>query len=259
MDVLHSWIDEEVAAFRPLLAPDVGGFLSRVYAKDLSEYRHRLQAYGFNGLGRVLDAGCGFGQWALAMAASGDDVCAVDVAAERLLFLHRLLQHPECPQTIETVRAELDRTGFEADSFDGVFCYGVLFLTRWKETLAEFARILKPGGRLYVNANGMGWYKHLWYSGHNASAGYDPQALFSKTLANTLKYRRGLPIEPGIDILIEPEDMLEELTALGFVQIEISAEGTLGQSEEKSAFFEGTYHGDTGVYEVLARKNDGVK
>lgn len=251
-------IESAISDYAPLLGANAAGFLTRVYKNGIDVYRRRVDRLGFGGMARVLDAGCGFGQWSLALAEANHSVDAVDVAAERLLFLRDLSSRLEM-RGIRPLRAGLDATGFPDGHFDAVFCYGVLFLTPWRETLCELARVLKPGGRLYATANGFGWYRHLWRSAHNAAADYDPAMLTPRALRNTLNYRRGLPIESGVDILIEPEELTAELERLGFgrtsvgPEASVAADGSVG--EPIDAFFPGTYDGDLGVYECLAVKN----
>ena len=51
-----------------------------------------------------------------------------------------------------------------------------LLLHAWK-SLAELARVLRPGGRIYLSANGVGWYLFLWEEEHNKTADYDQNQL----------------------------------------------------------------------------------
>jgi len=235
-------------------------FLSRIYASGLDTYANRLRAIGFVGMDSVLDAGCGFGQWSLALADMNASVAAVDVADNRIEFIRRAGESL-CPGKISPFVGSTSETNLPAMSFDGVFCYGVLFLTPWKESLAEFARVLKPGGRLYVNANGLGWYKHLWYNAPNPADDYDPTEHAARVLLNTWNYRKGQPIKPGMDILVEPDELRSELENLGFENICVGGEGTLRAGNdpvvEAKSFFQSEYLGDTGVYEVTATKCDG--
>lgn len=110
----------------------------------------------------VLDAGCGQGK--------------------ALHVLHRRL-HPERliaidfdPVAVQAARAEAKRrhiraevleadcamTGLPDASVDVVFCHQTLHhLVRQEETLAEFFRVLKPGGRLLL-AESTKAYIHSW-------------------------------------------------------------------------------------------------
>lgn len=242
------------------LADNDAAFLRRIYGAGLDTYMARLKAVGFAGKGRVLDAGCGFGQWSLSMAELNDAVVSIDVAENRIRFLEKAAE-AMCPGKVDAHVGSIGTTGLPEASFDGIYCYGVVFLTPWKESLAEFARLLAPGGTLYVNANGLGWYKHLWYNQPNPAEDYDPKEHAAKVLMNTWQYGKGERVEPGMDILIEPEEMVRELETLGFEAIRSGGEGTLrvnGASNELARpFFQAEYLGDTGVYEVLATRKSG--
>lgn len=231
-------------------------FLQDIFRKDLEIYTKRLRCYGFNDLGRVLDAGCGFGQWTLSLLSLGNSVTARDADNHRTAFLDSVKKSMSIDSlTIET--GDLGELPHSNGSFDGVFCYGVLCRTPWKEVLAEIARVLKPGGRIYVNANGIGWYKHLWYEKPGKVADYDPAELAARTWLNTWKYGIGSPLDSRGDVLIEPAEMLSELSDLGFGKLEQAGEGQLKvrpTEEGVSPFFEGEYLGDVGVYEVTGVK-----
>ena len=87
-------VDQLVADFvsQLLLAlnTESDAFLRRVYADGLGKYADRLSQHGLSGCSRVLDAGCGYGQWGLALAADCDRVEAVDVDADRLAFVEAM-------------------------------------------------------------------------------------------------------------------------------------------------------------------------
>jgi ubiquinone/menaquinone biosynthesis C-methylase UbiE len=232
-------------------------FLERVYSKGIDVYIDRLKQYGFCGLSTVLDAGCGFGQWALALSTLNWKVSACDASAIRVEVLTGLATDLGITN-VSARRASLDSLPYDYASFDGVFCYGVLFLTRWRESLRELARVVRPGGKLYVNANGVGWYKNLWYNLPNPAADYDPKLVAARAFMNTWKYQNGQVSEDGVDIIIEPEQLEGELKELGFDQIAQAGEGLLLASHPEQAasqaFFKGEYLGDLGVYEVIAAK-----
>lgn len=62
-------------------------FLQRIYADGLDKYTDRLQAIGFAEHEHVLDAGCGYGQWSLALAGMNQAVSACDISPLRVNFL----------------------------------------------------------------------------------------------------------------------------------------------------------------------------
>jgi SAM-dependent methyltransferase len=123
-------------------------------------YRKRIRAVGFTGARAVLDAGCGMGQWSAVLAEANGRVEGIDVDEDRLSVAAAL-----CGQTglsnCGFLAGSMEAMPFADASFDGVFCYGAFMFTDMPRTLEEFARVLRPGGRLYLNANTFGWYAHL--------------------------------------------------------------------------------------------------
>lgn len=256
MHSVNTQLKQLVDDYSLTLCANDAAFLGRIFSTGLETYASRLQAAGFSGMGAILDAGCGFGQWSLSLADLNQSVTAIDVSPDRIDFLNKAAKALALP--LETHVSSIDATGLTANSFDAVFCYGVLFLTPWKESLAELSRLLRPGGRIYVNANGLGWYKHLWYNRPNAARDYDPAERAGKVLLNTWNYHNNAPVENGMDILIEPEELQIELETLGFSSILRAGEGQLRIGESATgdvqSFFQSEYLGDTGVYEMTAIK-----
>lgn len=128
--------------------------------RTLDYYRSRIDYLGLSGLDRVLDAGCGMGQWALALSEFNNQIEGVDLNQGRINVGKKLIQNSG-RENISLKQGSIEELPFSSNSFDAVFCYGVFMFTDMPRTLAEFNRVLKPGGKLYVNANSYGWYVHL--------------------------------------------------------------------------------------------------
>jgi SAM-dependent methyltransferase len=239
------------------LGDNAAFFMRRVYSKGIDVYQERLMQYGFTDFENVLDAGCGFGQWSLALAQLNKHVTACDISAARI---DCLLDLASCLKlsNLTGFTADLSNLSIPDECMDAVYCYGVLFLTPWKEALQQLVRVLRPGGLLYLNANGFGWYQHLWMDQPNKTSDYDPQLWAANAMLNTWNYQHGKATEPGVDILISPDELMAELMTLGCGDIEMAAEGCLRTSDlpsaQSKAFFKGEYGGNLGVYEMLARK-----
>lgn len=232
-------------------------FVDRIFSEGIQKYEDRLKAIGFINAARVLDAGCGFGQWSLALAGLNQNVCSCDVSNSRIDFLESMTQKTGA-KNIGTRVAGIDVLPYEDNCFDLVFCYGVLFVTPWRTSLAELSRVLKPGGRLYVSANEIGWYLHLWLSEHNKAEDYDPRQVAANAFSETLEYDRSGKFLPGSSLIIERGSLVNELNSLGFVDIDSGPEGTLHLNTDVSPphpFFKAKYAGLDGPYEVVAQKN----
>jgi SAM-dependent methyltransferase len=233
-------------------------FLGRVFSAGVAKYLERLEAIDFVNKEQVLDAGCGFGQWALALAASNGQVDACDISLLRSSFLRDLAGSLGITN-LNAHQTALDRLPFASGTFDAVFSYSVIPLVPWREVLAEFARIIKPGGTLYLNANDIGWYVFLWETEHNRAGEYDPRALAASAFADTLRYDRLAQFESGMNLIIQPAALENELKTIGFSDIRIAAEGKLHTNLSASPptpFLIGEYGGLVGVYEVLATKQN---
>lgn len=99
----------------------------------------------------VLDAGCGQGKafQGLVEHFQAEKVIGVDVDAAGLAAARREAERHGIP--VELLERDLAATGLPDASVDMVFCHQTLHhLARQEETLAEFHRVLKPGGLLLV-------------------------------------------------------------------------------------------------------------
>lgn len=143
------------------------------------------------------------------------------------------------------------------ESFDGVFCYGTIFCTPWKESLAEMTRVLRPGGRLYFTANDLGYILNMWLNRPNRQADFDPREAAAHTFLNTLRYEQERIHPEKGQIIITQDEAVSELESLGFSHIEAGSEGTINVNSENDApepFFQSEYYGFPACYEILAIK-----
>ncbi len=104
--------------------------------------------------GRItLDASCGTGHYALALARRGAQVTAVDASAA-MLALAQMKARREGLR-LALVRASLERLPFRRGSFELVTCILALeFVTDPSGAVAELARVQPSGGRLVTGALG---------------------------------------------------------------------------------------------------------
>lgn len=124
----------------------------------------RLDAWYFERKpGRVLDYGCGTGINMIHLLEAGHEVVGVDAASEAVnLVTERLRARPDLAARGRVMRVNPSDRGLslESDSFDYVVCMSVLSLLESKDRIArliaEFRRILVPGGKLIADINGPG-------------------------------------------------------------------------------------------------------
>lgn len=122
-------------------------------------YRRKLREFGLPIGRRVLDIGAGPGQWSAVIAE--DHPQSRVTAADRNDFLlecaGRLSRTLELGN-MSTASADIYALPFADDAFDTVICIGVLQLVRVDDAMKELVRVLAPGGSLFLNVGGVGFY-----------------------------------------------------------------------------------------------------
>jgi SAM-dependent methyltransferase len=227
-------------------------FLERVGSDGLDRYRRRLAAIGFTGLGDVLDAGAGFGQWSMALAETSRRVTAIDHSGDRVAAARVLARaYSNIGFDVGSVAA----LPYADRSFDAVFSYSVIYYTDVRRTVGEFARVLRPGGRLYICSNGPGWYLHNIVSNPNASRDFSPRAYGVRTFCKTVRYRAlGTPPAAGGSVVTGIAYLGRLLARSGIEVIGAGPEGSLRLSPSSPPpvpFFRGRYLGLECVSEWL--------
>ncbi len=113
-----------------------------------------VEVFGPPGEGGLLDAGCGTGRHARALARRGYAVTGADVSEEMLAVARRL--EADDPAGVRFVCASFDQLADVAGrGFDGVYCIGnALAASGTREharrAIERFAEVLRPGGRLFL-------------------------------------------------------------------------------------------------------------
>ena len=116
---------------------------------------------------RLLDAGCGSGQWALALAERGARVTGVDLSTEMI----RLARENASARglDIEWRTGDVTRLADPLAVFDAIHARVLLqFVPDVTGALRELRRVLRPGGRLLASVPGAlspiyraSWMRHL--------------------------------------------------------------------------------------------------
>lgn len=127
-------------------------YSNRLFEDSVQLFYKRLDAVGFDRSWfegkRVLDAGCGGGRNAIAMARYGADVVGVDISEAGLADARK---RAEGLSAVSFQEASLLDLPFDANHFDMIWCAGVLMHTvDPPRVLDELARVLQPGGLLYL-------------------------------------------------------------------------------------------------------------
>jgi SAM-dependent methyltransferase len=97
--------------------------------------------------GRILEVGCGTGRTACYLAEQGYDVSAVDVHSEMLIKAKRRAE--VMGVNVSFIQSDVCALPFPEGYFDVVVAESVTNFTQVDRALAEYYRVLKPGGILY--------------------------------------------------------------------------------------------------------------
>jgi SAM-dependent methyltransferase len=177
-----------------------GETVSREYLKEVVERDQQLDAESeirrlFAKLSRLrspqrgdtlLDIGCGTGAVTAGFKRHGIRAIGVDVVPEFVRIAREL--HP----LTEFRVAEAEDLPFPAESFTFVTLASVLeHVQDWRLTLAEAARVLAPGGVLYLHTSNRLWPLQAEIR-HFPCFGYLPGLLQRRIYRLVMKYRPGL-------------------------------------------------------------------
>jgi ubiquinone biosynthesis O-methyltransferase len=129
---------------------------------------------------KILEVGCGTGDFAIHLAGQGADVTAVDFSTHAIGLAQDKSKAQSKPVNFQV--ADAQSLPFEDDSFDIVFsCECLEHVPDPQRALTEFHRVLKPSGRLvlttenYSNAMLLGWLVcWLRKEPFNSGAGVQP-------------------------------------------------------------------------------------
>lgn len=105
---------------------------------------------------RVLDGGCGLGEWTVFLTDLGYDVVGIDISEQTILRLNEVL--PRYTLMCRDIR----ETRFPDGSFDAYFSWGTFehFELGMDACVREASRVMKPGGLLFISVPFQNW-RHL--------------------------------------------------------------------------------------------------
>ncbi|OVE80402.1 hypothetical protein BVY02_00230 [bacterium J17] len=98
--------------------------------------------------GKVLDVGCAWGRMFPLYKEHGLKISGADISSK--MIAQAKVSYQEDPSVETIIEAEAENLPFEDDSFDNLCCLATFDATYQDRSIAEFLRVLKLGGRLYL-------------------------------------------------------------------------------------------------------------
>ena len=104
----------------------------------------------------ILDVGCGSCRHSVRLAKRGFRCYAVDFSQEILKKAETYVREQGLQERVTIKCEDITRLSFESNSFDNIFCWGVLMhIPDLKKAVAELCRVLRPGGRIIISDSNM--------------------------------------------------------------------------------------------------------
>jgi SAM-dependent methyltransferase len=125
---------------------------------------------------RVLDVGCGDGEQLESLRRAGLDAIGVEPSASLVDAL--------TARGMPVLRGVAEHLPVETASVDGLVCKVVVPYTDERHAIAEWARVVRPGGRIRAVYHGAGYYVRYLLNG----PGLALRLYAARTLANTWWY-----------------------------------------------------------------------
>ena len=102
---------------------------------------------------KILDAGCGYGLYAMSLGELGYDVDAIDIDSRRIKVLTKMFaEYPILKDAINLHTGSLTSLPFPSNSYERIICSEVIeHMEKDNKAISELSRVLKPGGRLILS------------------------------------------------------------------------------------------------------------
>lgn len=134
--------DEHAKNYDEWYSTEIGSFV------DMVETQAALALFTPQAGMRILDAGCGTGNFSIKLSQSGCIVTGIDISPD-MLNIARSKNRNEL--SVEYLEMDLRKLDFPDEFFDGVFSMAAFeFIEDAEKVYQELYRVLKPGGKLLI-------------------------------------------------------------------------------------------------------------
>ena len=191
--------------------PDTAAVAS---SEEYSVIRPYVDAFGPRT--RILDGGCGLGEWTVFLAQRGFDAVGIDISEDVVAKLKAWFSG------YQFERADLRRTAFSDESFDAYLSWGTFehFEEGLGECLIEARRILRRGAWLFISVPFDNWRLILrdarplerWDEQFDPETGYSGDHRFYQWRLTRAELRRELELR-GFDV--ERITPIHKMTGVG--------------------------------------------
>jgi len=221
----------DLIAFNDGVNPWSNGNMSVGFKSGREFLRGKVQEWGFQGLGRVIDVGSGYGRWSMFLAEQNNEFVGIERNEEGVAFTSKLSDYLELNNS-KFHAGDVSDIPEESESFDGVWCNNVVQFVDRGAMFTEINRILKKDGIFFLGvANSAGRVLEKFFTAY-AQGGLEHRT--SQFALNALKQG---PLYNGRGGYTTPETIEEVMDKFGFERCEdypISAKCRKGAPLEHS-------------------------
>lgn len=158
LGVLHPFLRPATASEMAFLDRVKVPYAEAVYRLGEGHWGGKVKDFGLTDFDRVLDLGCGGGQWVAPLSCWNREVVGVDLERDLLEIARQNVGAGKA----RLVQGRAESLCFQDAVFDAVLCYSMIMYVDYEACLREVWRVLKPGGKLVVGMMGLGYYvKHI--------------------------------------------------------------------------------------------------
>lgn len=253
----NSDAESEIAReFRPIIdeiaSRSRDTYYKFVFRHPMDFYRQRARMVGAQGFARVLDAGQGYGQWTAALAEMNGGVSAFDHSEPMVETAKYLLRH------FSVANASLEKLSiydigrrFEPDSFDLIWCWGVIMFVDRARVMPAFNRLLPMGGLVLLGSvNTPARWAYKLEKGRRD--GIPHQSFFDACERGRL----GLHSETGVNAFSrDPAVTGQIVDQYGFEVVHLNYDGRIDVAGNRHLPFESLERDDDENVEIVLRKD----